>query len=54
MKNGKNPTMEQKIKLKSLKLDSRAWLIVKDLPSFLLVEHRVSGETRLLEFRKEN
>ena len=49
MKNGKNPTMSQKIRLKSLKLDSRAWLIVKELPSFFLIEHRVSGETRLLE-----
>jgi len=53
MKHGLNPTMTQKLRLKSLNLDTRAWMVVKDLPNYLLVEHRVSGETRLLELGRE-
>jgi len=48
LKHGKSPTLAQKIKLKSLKLDPLNWLIVKDGSVCFTVEHRVSGATRTL------
>lgn len=52
MKNGKAPTRAQKIRLKSLKLDPRVWLIVKDCPTCFQVVHRISGETRKLNTKR--
>jgi len=49
LKHGVNPTKAQKIRLKALKLVPSNWLIVKDLPTCLVVEHRESGKTRKLE-----
>jgi len=49
LKHGVNPTKAQKIRLKALKLVPGNWLIVKDLPTCLVVEHRESGKTRTLE-----
>ena len=48
MKNGKKPTMAQKIRLKSLKLVPDNWLISKCSPAELVVVHQVSGEVRRL------
>ena len=48
MKNGKRPTMAQKIRLKALKLIPENWLISKCSQAELVVVHRVSGEVRRL------
>ena len=48
MRQGKKPTLFQKIKLKTLKLNPLSWLIVQDDRKVLIVEHRISGATRTL------
>lgn len=47
-KNGKGPTRKQKEKLKSLDLDTRGWLVVRDCPNCFEIVHRVSNERRKL------
>jgi len=49
MKHGVNPTREQKIRLRSLRLDPKNWMVIKDGPSCFEIMHRVSGKTRKLE-----
>ena len=53
MKHGCMPTRAQKIRLKSMGINQYAWLVCKDLPDLLIIEHRVTGQTRTLEIRKE-
>ncbi|WP_206752223.1 DUF6906 family protein [Desulfosporosinus fructosivorans] len=48
MKNGKNPTMKQKQRLKKLKLNPENWMIVKNCPNCFEIVHRISGKTRIL------
>ena len=48
MRQGCNPTLLQKIKLKSLKLSPLSWLVVQDDQKVFVVEHRISGATRTL------
>ena len=40
MKNGKNPTREQRKLLQKWKLDSSMWLVVKDTPTQMVLVHR--------------
>ena len=53
MRQGKRPTMAQKLKLKSLGLIPENWLVSKDCPSCFMVAHRVSGETRTMPKRRK-
>lgn len=53
MKHGVNPTVKQKIRLKSCKLNPDNWLVIKGIPGLFLIEHRVSGKTRELRIGKE-
>lgn len=45
MKHGKKPTREQRKLLEKWKLDTRAWLVVKDTPDSLELVHRDSDKT---------
>ena len=45
MKHGKKPTYEQRKLIAKWKLDTRAWLVVKDTPSEMLLVHRDSDKT---------
>lgn len=51
MKGGKRPTVAQKIRIKSYKLDPLAWLVCKDCAECFQIRHRVSGEVRTLKLR---
>ena len=46
MKNGKNPTREQKKLLQKWKLDSSMWLVVKDTPTEMHLVHRYFEKTK--------
>lgn len=46
MKNGKNPTREQKKLLQKWKLDSSMWLVVKDTPTEMHLVHRHLDKTK--------
>jgi hypothetical protein len=52
MKNGKNPTREQKKLLQKWKLDSSMWLVVKDTPREMHLVHRHYERTKKI-IRKE-
>lgn len=43
MKNGKNPTKQQKIILKDAGLNPNEWLVIKNLPGALHLIHRIDG-----------
>lgn len=49
MKHGRNPTMAQKARIKSLRLNPEHWLVTKDCPTCFELVHRVTGKTRRLE-----
>lgn len=51
MKHGKNPTMQQKKLMRKWHLNYKNWLVVKDTPDVMLVEHRESGRTRSIPKR---
>ena len=40
MKHGKNPTREQRKLIEKWKLNSQDWLVVKDEPSKMTLQHR--------------
>ncbi len=46
MRNGKRPTRAQKIRLESLGLNPKNWLVIKNHQDGLEVVHRVSGKMR--------
>lgn len=46
MKNGKNPTREQKKLLQKWKLDISMWLVVKDTPTEMHLVHRHFEKTK--------
>lgn len=46
MKNGKNPTREQKKLLQKWNLDSSMWLVVKDTPTEMHLVHRHFDKTK--------
>ena len=45
MKHGKKPTREQRKLLQKWKLDPAVWLVVKDMPGYMLLVHRYSDKT---------
>lgn len=49
MKHGKKPTVTQKKLLQSAGMVWKEWLAVVDLPDVLIVKHRISGVTRVLD-----
>ena len=46
MKNGKNPTREQRKLMQKWKLDSSMWLVVKDTPDRMELVHRYFDRTK--------
>ena len=46
MKNGKNPTREQKKLMVKWKLDPTMWLVVKDTPERMELVHRHFDKTK--------
>lgn len=48
MKHGKRPTRRQKQLLEKRKLAPTDWLVTKNLPDRLHVEHRVTGVERVV------
>ena len=46
MKNGKRPTVKQKIRINGAGLRWENWLVVKDRPEEMLIVHRHSGQER--------
>ena len=51
MKHGKNPTRRQKQDIASVRLNPGNWLVCKDTPAELVIEHKVSGKVKVI--RKE-
>lgn len=51
MKHGKNLTRRQKEYIASLRLNPDNWLVCKDTPDELVLEHKISGKTKVI--RKE-
>ena len=51
MKHGKNPTRRQKEYIASLRLNPDNWLVCKDTPDELVLEHKYSGHIKVI--RKE-
>lgn len=51
MKHGKNPTHRQKEYIASLRLNPDNWLVCKDTPDELILEHKYSGNIKMI--RKE-
>lgn len=50
MKNGKNPTREQRKLLQKSGLTPADWLVVKDTPEQMVLVHRYSDKTtRIIE-----
>lgn len=48
MKNGKNPKKQQKIEIKSKGLNPNNWLVVKNLPTHMEIQHRNTGTLRVI------
>lgn len=46
MKHGKKPTRRQKQLIASLRLNPENWLVCKDTPDELVLEHRISGKIK--------
>lgn len=51
MKHRKNPTRRQKEYIASLRLNPDNWLVCKDTPDELVLEHKYSGNIKVI--RKE-
>lgn len=49
MKNGKRPTLNQKILIREAGLNPRNWLIVKNLPDRVHIVHRETGNERVIQ-----
>ncbi len=49
MKNGKRLTKRQKIYLKSKGLNPENWLVCKDTSQEMVIQHKISGKTKLLK-----
>lgn len=53
MRHGKRPTLAQKKRIKALRLDPDNWLVVKDSQTEFVIVHKVSGNARTWDKRKE-
>ena len=51
MKHGKNPTRRQKQSIASIRLNPENWLVWKETPDELVLEHKISGNIKRI--RKE-
>lgn len=49
MKNGKRPTVAQKIAINAAGLRWENWLVVKNLPEEMIIVHRHSGRERRIK-----
>ena len=49
MKNGKKPTVAQRILLKEWRLNWENWLVTKDTPDEMWIVHRLSGKQRRIK-----
>lgn len=48
MKHGKNPTRRQKQDIASVRLNPDNWLVCKNTPAELVIEHRISGKVKVI------
>lgn len=48
MKHGKRPTREQKKQIHRLDLNWADWLVVKDTPAQMVLQHRESGSIKTI------
>lgn len=48
MKNGKRPTLKQKLLIHAAKLNSDNWLVTKAIHGQMHLVHRVSGKQRII------
>lgn len=51
MKNGKKPTVAQRMHIRWFRLNDNNWLVVKDTPAEFVIVHRLSGGLRKLPSR---
>lgn len=51
MKNGKKPTVAQRMHIRYYRLNDANWLVVKDTPEEFVIVHRLSGGLRKLPSR---
>lgn len=49
MKNGKRPTLRQRKAIEKAGLDPFVWLITKNPPGELYLQHRLTGTERILK-----
>ena len=49
MKHGKKPTVAQKVALQQAGMDWREWLVMINLPNTMIVIHRQTNETRVID-----
>lgn len=49
MKNGKKPNVRQCKVIQANRLNSDNWLVVKDTPDMMLIQHRQSLRTRVIK-----
>jgi hypothetical protein len=54
MKHGMKPTRAEKKIIASWGLNAENWLVVKHTPALLLIEHRLSGQTREIKLKEED
>ena len=48
MKHGKNPTVKQRLILKSYRLNPDNWLVCKNTDKEMVIEHRHTGVNRTI------
>jgi hypothetical protein len=48
MKNGKRPSKQQKIEIKAKGLNPDNWLVVKNLPAQMEIQHRESKNLKVI------
>jgi hypothetical protein len=48
------PTREQQASIKAAELNPIYWVVLKDLPSSLIIKHRWTGEVKYINKVKEN
>lgn len=53
MKHGKNPTVAQRKLIKSWHLNPGNWLVCKDTPVEMVIQHRISDKIRKISKGKE-
>ncbi len=51
MKQGKKPTKKQKLAIAAARLNPDNWLVIKNLPGELHLQHRFTGRVRVLKVK---